>query len=64
MREPGVIKPNVQDGHHGDLDGHEGLDGQGGQDGQRLETGHLKCHHGVEGGWLCKKYQPEVWEEA
>jgi len=63
MRESGVIKPNVQDGHHDDLDGHECLDGQGGQDGQRLETGHLKCHHEVEGGcWLCKKYQPEVWE--
>jgi AAA domain len=65
MRTSSVLKPNVQDGHHDDLDGHGVLDGQGGQDSQRLETGHLECHHGVEGGcWLCKKYQPEVWEET
>jgi len=65
MRETGVSKPNVQDGQHYDLDGHGDLDGQGGQDGQRSETGHVECHHGVEGGcWLCKKYQPEVWEEV
>jgi hypothetical protein len=63
MRESSVIKPNIQDGQHYDLDGHRDLDGQGGQGSQRSETGHLECHHGVEGGcWLCKKYHPEVWE--
>jgi hypothetical protein len=63
MRESGVIKPNIQDGQHDDLDGHGDLGGQGGQDSQRSETGLLECHHGIEGGcWLCKKYQPEVWE--
>jgi hypothetical protein len=61
-RESGLTKPNIQDGHQDDLDGHEDLDGQDGQDGQRLETGRLKCHHEVKGGcWLCKKYHPEVW---
>jgi hypothetical protein len=65
MRESGVNKPNIQDGHHDDLDGHRDLDGQGGQEGQRLGTRHLECHHGVEGGcWLCKKYQPEGWEKT
>jgi hypothetical protein len=65
MRESGVIKSNVKDGQHDDLDGHGDLGGQGGQGGQRLETGHLECHHGIEGGcWLCKKYQPEVWEKT
>jgi hypothetical protein len=62
--ESGVNKPKVQDSQHYNLDGHGDLDGQGGQDVQLSETGHVECHHGVEGGcWLCKKYQPEVWEE-
>ena len=65
MRESGVLKPNIQDGHHDDLDGHGGLDGQDGQDGQRFETGRLECHHGVKGGcWLCKKYHPDEWEKT
>jgi hypothetical protein len=59
------FKPDVQDGHHDELDGHDYLDGQDGQDSQRLETGRLKCPHEVEGGcWLCKKYQPEKWGEV
>jgi hypothetical protein len=65
MRQSVVTKPNVQHGHHDDLDGHGDLDGQGGQDGQLLGSVNLKCHHGVEGGcWLCKKYQAEVWKEV
>jgi hypothetical protein len=60
VQESGLDKPDVQDGHHNELDGHDDLDGQDGQDSQRLENGRLKCHHDVEGGcWLCKKYQPE-----
>ena len=65
MEESGLDKPSVQDGHHEGLDGQEHQGDQGGQDGQRLETGHLRCHHGIEGGcWLCKKYHPEVWGTA
>ena len=54
MRESGVLQRNVQDGHHNDLDSHEGLDGQGGQGSQRLEKGHLKrCIHDFPGGKGC-----------
>jgi hypothetical protein len=58
----GLCKPDVQDGHHDDLDGHEILDGQGGQDGHRSETDYLeRCIHGFAGGkgcYLCDPNHP------
>lgn len=70
-REFGLSKPNIQDDHHNDLDGHEYLDGQGGQDGQRLETGRLeRCIHDFAGGkgcYLCDPnhpYRPQREEEG